>query len=323
MAKTVFILGAGASCPYGFPSGQGLVDGILKNLTPYTYNNQIPFYNATQKLASILKETYGAQSVYDFKYHLEESETSSIDSFLTENSKFRDIGKMCIAYILLEFENLSLQGNKLKGDWYKYFWGKINNVTTEKYNFSIYSFNYDRSLEFYLRKVAKSFYGIEGKELDDYMSSIEIQHLHGSLGEIPYGDIEEIQSKRFSKLKKVSENIDIIYEVNLNQIFRNLRNEILTAEHVVFLGFGFHPDNMRRIGLKEIEYDNIPEFYASTYLMEDAEVNTLISRHIDFIYQKYENDPLENAFDDNLLASNASSLDFLRSTYGFENMFDD
>jgi len=90
--KTVLVLGAGASMPYGFPSGQGLVDIICDS------NNN--FKKLVAEGAVV-----GENNVSTFIRALREADPESIDVFLANNPEFEKVGKSAIAATLLPREN--------------------------------------------------------------------------------------------------------------------------------------------------------------------------------------------------------------------------
>lgn len=86
--RTVFILGAGASYPYGFPTGEGLVDEII-DLTQQTPLD-----------STFLAYDCSAEEVHCFGHDLSNSNASSVDSFLEHRPDFLKIGKLAIALTL-------------------------------------------------------------------------------------------------------------------------------------------------------------------------------------------------------------------------------
>ena len=90
---TVFILGAGASAPYGYPSGQKLVDDIKESLIKKSL-----LYRMC--LLFDFSETY----IRDFAEALHNSLDSSIDAFLERRPVFIDLGKIIITFILVQYE---------------------------------------------------------------------------------------------------------------------------------------------------------------------------------------------------------------------------
>jgi len=91
--KTVLVLGAGASVPFGFPTGQGLKDQVCAQTLQYPEKIQ-------------LLETLGfdKNKIARFRTALENSGRSSVDAFLEYREDFLDIGKTAISATLLPFE---------------------------------------------------------------------------------------------------------------------------------------------------------------------------------------------------------------------------
>ena len=93
--KTVFVLGAGASQPYGLPLGSELYKLVIRD---FSTNSQIrnEFLNAT---------AFNQRHVDSFVKALEFSGFTSVDAFLEKREEFVDIGKAIMAIELLKCEN--------------------------------------------------------------------------------------------------------------------------------------------------------------------------------------------------------------------------
>lgn len=222
MPRTIFILGAGSSHPYGFPLGENLVNVIIEELKVSSFRGKEPILLPEKKLLKILLQEFEWEFVESFRKALIKSGTYSIDSFLTNREDFRQIGKMCISYILMNYEMTSMKGNSifLKGDWYKLLWNNLNIYNNaDNFSLSFYTFNYDRSLEFYLYTAYKNLHNASNEKIRQYFQNIPIIHLHGSLGNlnfldsedsVPYGNLLSISS--YNRLQEISEQINVIYE---------------------------------------------------------------------------------------------------------------
>ena len=84
--NTVFVLGAGASYPYGYPTGAELRESLIKK--PF-------FHDPTNK-----KDLTGY-----FRRDFKKSMMLSIDSFLAKNQNHGKMGKIGIAKFIIEKEN--------------------------------------------------------------------------------------------------------------------------------------------------------------------------------------------------------------------------
>ncbi|QIA06441.1 hypothetical protein [Draconibacterium halophilum] len=319
--KTVFILGAGASMPYGFPSGMGLVKSIINSLqavrpdlrSKESFNHPLP---------RILIKGMPYTLIDGFRNDLSRSQSYSIDVFLNNWPKYVDIGKMCIAYHLLEAEQKCLKEKKLTGDWYQHIWSKIYLVDSEKYSFSFYTFNYDRSLRYFFQGASKSMFQ-ENEKYIKLLKSIPIHHLHGNLGMTEFGALDTVHN--FESLRAVSENLKIIFEVDDMTIFNQLHDELKECNNIVFLGFGFHPDNLKRIGFPRIKFFTngyMPNIYSSAFGLTRIEMNSLFVKDLRTLYNINFHKMDDRDLSSRVTAGNVveDNIKFLREHFPFEDL---
>ena len=93
--RTVFILGAGASCPYGFPTARGLRAKILSNFKTW-YERYLYGDGDGIDDARIGRGYPEPTAVGPFLRSFDLSGTESIDLFLSRNPRFEKVGKMAI-----------------------------------------------------------------------------------------------------------------------------------------------------------------------------------------------------------------------------------
>lgn len=259
--QTLFILGAGASFPYGYPTGLGLRENICLN----TYN-RIQKY--TQKL-----DRPGGMEAYNllekskkFVEVFSKSQNESIDLFLARNKEFSEVGKVAIALELVYRESKSTFTEGMKCHWYRHLFGEMTKHLIspdsfrdiEKNKVSFITFNYDRSLEHFLCDAfAHSFYSAKEEDIIRCLSAIPIIHTYGVLDKLPWQ-----QGKRayggayeFTDILKMKDNIKTIYERNKsgNEDIKGLISE---AQRIFILGFGFGPENVEILGIKTKSLQN-------------------------------------------------------------------
>jgi hypothetical protein len=287
---TVFILGAGASKPFGFPLGSELVDLIFESLKykPITERKKTesgsimtgPLYcyepinddtkSANPLFQMLLDQGHKKDEVLKFRQDLIESQLNSVDAFLEHRVEYIPIGKAAIAYNLLNYE--SKEALYSTPDWYKYIWNVLNTSWDEftANQVSFITFNYDRSLEYYLLNSIKATFGKTIRESQTMLEHIPIIHLHGKLGDLPW----EAEDRNIpfghkiinsDELQHVAQSIKIIHEdIEQDKEF-TLANQVLkSAKKVYILGFGFSPTNISRLKLNEIEPISVCTSYGLT-----------------------------------------------------------
>ena len=173
---TVLILGAGASIPYEYHSGEKLIEEISKGILPQ---------NSLFKL--LIKLDYSKEFINKFKQTLRNSGSYSIDTFLENWPKYNEIGKIAIAHILILAEwagknSLIDFGNK--DNWYRYLYKHLNCHSFEQNKIGIITFNYDKSLEQYLfTALNNSYEDLDENKCASKIRNIPIVHVHGKLDE--------------------------------------------------------------------------------------------------------------------------------------------
>lgn len=242
----VLVLGAGASEPYGFP----LADDLKKTA--------IEGRGSLHEKFEWLHPNAG-QVIDDFLWKLRGSKCGSIDAFVENRAEFLDVGKALIAYYLIRCEQeAGLYASGIKGDWYQYLFEMMlsdgfDSFTENK--LSVVTYNYDRSFEYCLFEALRSRYGRDPTECADKVRSIPIIHVHGKLGALPELDgegrhYEEKTDEPYLRL--AIKGIRIVSEpIDDDPVFADAHAVLKQAEIVIFLGFGYLPENIERLQLNE------------------------------------------------------------------------
>lgn len=284
---TVFILGAGASEPYGLPLGHGLKDDIFRLLNPGANNE-----TRRRIVVDIAGKHVDMGQLGAFLTVLGESAEESIDDFLLYRPEFTPIAKAAIAAIILSKENkqtLRRPKGKKRTDtekdfnWYRYL---VLNMLAAPLNLfsrnkvSFLTFNYDRSLEEYLCWALQS--RNTANTTDDWGSvlrKLPIIHLHGMVGLhpvfgntddpiVPYGP----DDTNPEEIRVAAHGIRIIHEdikMEMDQAFLDAYQLLENAKCVCFLGFGYHKTNLERLALESLKGKT--KLLGSAYGFTDAE----------------------------------------------------
>lgn len=251
---TVLVLGAGASIPYGYPSGKGLLQEISLNIGNSRWVSPILQCNIEQEV------------ILQFRDELILSQQPSVDAFLEHRNEYVEIGKLSIALALFshESEEKLFRFETRDIGCYHYLFDQLNSGWEEfsKNTLSIITFNYDRSLEHFLFTALKHTYNKTDDITAEALTKIPIIHVHGWLGPLPWQaaggkpymkqNYPE-QNIRVSELKNASELILIQHEGDKSSIeFRQAYDCLCDAERIYFLGFGYHTQNMERLKLRDL-----------------------------------------------------------------------
>lgn len=241
MENTVFILGAGASCTYGLPTGQRLAEQIIEVASDIE-SNATHLHKCggfSENLKGILSEYYRENFIREklelFAPAFKDFDYPSIDVFLNNTPEFEQIGKFLIAFLILiqekkEYVNSPPPEYKDRSwpNWMNYLrQAIINNNMGDKsnQNISFVTFNYDRSLEYYLQKVLSRTFPKKEIHIDNYF---DIIHVYGKLGnirkmrdgfELADNDPKSIEYGDWKNVKnfdKAIGNIKLIYETRKN-----------------------------------------------------------------------------------------------------------
>ena len=272
---TVLVLGAGASYPYGFPTGGGLKDKITQHVLK---NGPRP--------RLLLPEFHG-RPTEEFRTALLRSGRSSVDMFLEGRPDLMDIGKAAIANALLPCETTSglfdvwarirhgdiskekhseVRAAQVPGNWYEFLFNKMTESvpyeSIQENKLSIVTFNYDRSIEHYLLTALKNTYNKTSEEIGSLLSHFEIIHVHGSLGKLPWqagqkdGEVVNYGGETVENdVRLAAKSIKILHEGKTDsKEFTRARTLIKMAKRTHFLGFGFHSTNLQRLGLSELSH---------------------------------------------------------------------
>jgi hypothetical protein len=219
-----------------------------------------------------------------FKTSLKRSGTGSIDEFLERRPEYIEIGKAFIALVLSTYENEDTlfshdgTGNASKGkNWYHYLFQKMTAETDDisRNPISFITYNYDRSLEEYLFTALYHRYGLNHARCLGLLGEIEIVHIHGKLGNLIFGGLENNYSPidNHDRLRRASAAISVIHESQKEHFLLAAQTLLQDADVIAFLGFGYHPTNMKRLRLMDCFQ---AEFYGTTFGMKAMEVESLV-----------------------------------------------
>ena len=211
--KTTFILGAGASWHYGYPTGEGLVTALTDmavNLRDHC-NHRIQSNQVVQEVPRFIeiyldrsKGFSGGASAWrrvasdaqQFIDRLQVVKPTLIDYFLGWNESLQPIGKLLIAAVILDCEakyrknrsNQNKEGRSGSGldSWYRFLIHKLllgckTSADLFKNNVQFVTFNYDTSLEELLFEALSSIDMIKEEDVRRFLEKDRVIHVYGSV----------------------------------------------------------------------------------------------------------------------------------------------
>lgn len=297
--KTTIILGAGASVHYGFPTGNQLIDQIIKSSSIFNwyiiggdfYLNDIPAIN---KFGRALRS-------YD---------PMSIDSFLSmhaNDQKIITVGKQLIAHTIIKKQNPFLSTRDNKQNWYRYLYdfvfpGSDYISRIENNDFRIITFNYDLSLEhFFHSRLEKTPSLSHDKAWEIFQKfNSKVHHVYGSVYDYetintqvplcgtasseryayPLRYAEKASHSPFQETSQFHNNIKVIGEERndaLNEDLSEYKNYLKNSDRIFILGFGFDKTNVSLIELDKIDIQNNPKYLFCTNYGNTRIINQKIS----------------------------------------------
>jgi len=281
---TLFILGAGASFPYGFPTGIQLRELICKRF-PAQLKDVLEATSSTPRNLSM-----SVDKAKRFSEEFSKSSTPSIDLFLSRRREFEDTGKKAISLFLLKAEKESVFNEDISegirdSDWYSILYHRMTENITDMKDIEVFkrnkikfiTFNYDRSLEYYLSESLTHSFGLDHRSVTELMDSLTIIHVYGSLGElwsggqsnvIMYGNQYEEVGNELINL--VSTNIRTLYE-GMSDANDPIVQMVRNARRIFFLGFGYAKENLEKMGIPD-EISDANKIFGTAYGLTEKEI---------------------------------------------------
>lgn len=315
----VLIIGAGGSVPFGFPTGEQLkwtlIDLLWRDRTAKEVAQRLsPLYRR------LIDEGFEPKEIRALVDRLKTSGWSSVDEFLAQHKDLQAVGKAAIAGVLLPcekrdqlFDPKDEKGNRI-ANWYqllfKTIYSPFEDIINKKVN--IFTYNYDSSLEIYLKETIKSSYTNPQQVIEDALKHIPIVHLHGEFASHEYASGHTSVS-----LRKCSEQIKIVTD-NLDDSpqFQQATNALWKAEEIYFIGFGYDEKNLARLPIKS-KYP--PNSFGGRHNSERPSLNLFGSAYAvgPGVIRRVEDYFRNEGFKINLGNINQDAYQFLRTTLQF------
>jgi hypothetical protein len=278
--KTVFIVGAGASCEVGFPTGAMLKDEIAE-LLDIKYGE----YGSRQQSGDERICHYLREATRDFNLNgninpllhkcwqiVEVLPTAaiSIDNYLDAHqgdAALELCGKLGIVKAILDAEaNSELTFNRetgkhfdvsaVQGTWYQALFQQLSEnlrrpaVERIFENASFVVFNYDRCVEHVFARLIETYYSIPARDAQYIMDLVPIIHPYGTVGELPWQTEQPHTAVAFGDARQAdllaaARRIRTFSEGQDDSALMGTLHQVVSEAHtLVFLGFSFGRQNL-------------------------------------------------------------------------------
>jgi len=329
--KTLFVVGAGASSEAGLPTGQKLKSQIA-NLLDIEFSEDERRFSGDSDILHALRIL--AKNESNDRYYLDKLLASSrrirdampqvisIDNFIDIHSEDYEIevcGKLAIVRSILDAERDSLlfvdksniynkiDFTRLEDTWYASLMKLITENSSKAglvkrlNSIKIVVFNYDRCIEHFLYSSLQNCYGITPNEAGELVNGMEIYHPYGKVGNLPwqgqnaidYGS--EANSEQLLELAAQIKTFTEGTDPESSEIVA-IRKNISQADNIVFLGFAFHPLNMRLIKTEERVFKPLASvaYFCTARGISDTDCEIVKTELEDFIEKDHKDIYLNN-----------------------------
>ncbi|MGB4106437.1 MAG: hypothetical protein WBK55_01420 [Alphaproteobacteria bacterium] len=253
--RTVFILGAGASWHYNYPTGEDLVKRIIQKteiiITCFENENNNRHVAQPEEMPIFFENKFGRPGpdhveildlLRSFIERLSQVDPPVIDYFLDWNQDLQDIGRLMIAWVILDrereylvnglvnynhkrvYDESPFETNPIKNirnfkdNWYRFILYKMvsgckQDTSLKRNQIKFITFNYDVSLETYLYRGLKAieFLNIKETIISEFLKN-KFVHMYGQIREDHFSQFQPIpksnSDKRIRNYKKI---LDLAY----------------------------------------------------------------------------------------------------------------
>lgn len=274
-SKTTLIVGAGASCELQLPSNDELLIRIGQSFDFSRFGTDLQTKDSVL-LAQYIQKMSGRLGKNDKDIHaaaerirIASKLTRSIDSLLDQHDTDQLItaaGKIAIVHFISQAEaksilrlepriagDLPIQGT----DTWLYQLGQLitsgvprSQVEKCLDELSIINFNYDRSVEHFLPHAMVMAFGMQLKEAQAIVAAkLRIIHPYGTIGRLPWQRGEAADCEWGTDQPWNIHNLSTLIRTSSeaqrdHNMLTQIRGAVSSAKRIVFMGFGFQPQNV-------------------------------------------------------------------------------
>lgn len=280
--QTALIIGAGASTEYRLPAGTELKHQIqrLLDIRFERLGEKVSCDHVILEALHLAERNRENRGNVDPYLHAARQirdampQAQSIDNYLDVHDgdeKIRLCGKLAITRAILNAEKSSslyfsrenaktrLNFTQIQDTWLNKLFQVISencraDGLPERFRrLQMVVFNYDRCIEHFIHEALQNYYRVSPEEAASLVAEIDIYHPYGKVGNLPWETTDHAMQfggdPHPTKLLELADQIRTFTEgtdPNSSKI-TDLRKSLGSCTMFVFLGFAFHPLNMKLI----------------------------------------------------------------------------
>jgi hypothetical protein len=336
---TVFILGAGASWHYGYPTGEALVKKVIEKaeVAADFFDHSVRAQNllAPVYLKDFMKNGFpeawkkALSEVQKLQLGLGQVNPLVIDYYLGQNPELKDIGRLLIAWVILECEynardgtnpNRHLKrGETADDNWCRFIIHQLaidckqsKDLLSNRVSFI--TFNYDVSLEQTLRNGLAHIQMFEEEDRRKFLDEgSRIVHIYGRVRDVNVAadwpmarfnlDPKNLTEHSAPKYQMgMKETLDFAYEASCglrvidpddkganDTELTKARKAIAKAKRVFILGYGFDEHNSKRLNLRKSLAHAVNPNYQSVAFTNFQDIGQINKRASKLFYRHPKN----------------------------------
>jgi hypothetical protein len=271
LTPTTFVVGAGASVAYGFPTATEL-------------RRRATLIGPQAEAYQLLNQS-GAQigHLNTFLTDLRQHPAPSIDAFLESRQSKPDtmqIGRLVIAILMAEaaFNARGLPPANPADDWLAYVIEQMRAGAPTWQDFvagnagvRFVTFNFDSVIENALARAIRSIYqyDVTDDDVKTAMATFPVLHVHGRLPELPDSPLKPDPLSGFSSdwrlwLPAAASQLHVVLDATDAAIVAAARVAVDQATVLCFLGFAYARENLDRIMPEQFSMP-LPDIYGSAF----------------------------------------------------------